>query len=52
MDKESIFRLGLDFKSNIDFDEFVELYDPSTHNHIIKLKFYKADHMYCPYCGL
>ena len=52
MDKESILRLGLDFISNIDLDESDELYDPSTYNHIIKLKLYKDDHMYCPYCGL
>lgn len=51
MDKESILRLGLDFISNIDLDESDELYDPSTYNHIIKLKLYKEDHMYCPHCG-
>lgn len=45
MDKESILRLGLDFISNIDLDEYDELYEPSTHNHIINLKLYKDDHI-------
>ena len=52
MDKESILRLGLDFIKNIDLDKSDELYDPSNNNHIIKLKLYKEDHMYCPHCGL
>ena len=52
MDKESILRLGLGFIPNIDLIESDELYDPSTNNHIIKIKLYKDDHMYCPHCGL
>ena len=52
MDKESIARLGLDFIKNIDFNKSDELFDPSTNNHIIKLKLNKDDHLYCPHCGL
>ena len=52
MDKESIARLGLDWIKNIDLDKSDELYDPSTNNHIIKLKLIKEDNLYCPHCGL
>lgn len=52
MDKESISRLGLDFIKNIDLDKSDELYNPSTNNHIIKLKLIKDDSLYCPRCGL
>lgn len=52
MDKESIARLGLDFIKNIDLDKSDELYDPSTNNHIIKLKLNKENSLYCPHCGL
>ena len=46
MDKESIYRLGLDFIKNIDLDNSDELYDPGTNNHIIKLKLIKDDTLY------
>ena len=52
MDKESILRLGLEFIKSIDLESSDELYDPSTNNHIIKLKLNKDEHMYCPHCGL
>ena len=52
MDKESIARLGLDWIKNIDLEKSDELYNPSTNNHIIKLKLIKDDTLYCPHCGI
>ena len=52
MDKESILKLGLEFIKSIDLESSDELYDPSTNNHIIKLKLNKDDSLYCPHCGL
>ena len=52
MDKESIARLGLDWIKNIDLEKSDELYNPSTNNHIIKLKLIKDDNLYCPHCGI
>ena len=52
MDKESISRLCLDFIKNIDLENSDEIYNPSTNNHIIKLKLNKDDNLSCPHCGL
>ena len=41
MDKESIFRLGLDYIKNIDYDNSTEVYNPTNHNHIIYCKLLK-----------
>ena len=43
MDKESISRLGLDYIKNIDYDNSIEVYNPTNHNHIIYLKLLKDD---------
>ena len=48
MDKESISRLCLDFIKNIDLENSDEIYNPSTNNHIIKLKLNKDDNLPCP----
>ena len=36
---------------NIDLVNSEEIYDPSTNNHIIKLKLFKDANLCCPYCG-
>ena len=51
MDKESIFRLGLDYIKNIDYDNSIEVYNPTNHNHIIYLKLLKDETIICPVCG-
>ena len=49
MDKESIYRLGLDRIKNIDVTETTEMYDPTTCNHTILVKLKKAE--FCKNCG-
>lgn len=51
MDKESIYRLGLDFINNIDVDASDELYNPGNSNHTIILRLIKDDSLSCPHCG-
>lgn len=51
MDKESIYRLGLDHISNIDIELSDEIYDSTTNNHIIIIKLLKDTSLHCPHCG-
>ena len=50
MDKESIYRLGLERIKNIDVTETTEMYNPTTCNHTILVKLKKAE--FCKNCGL
>lgn len=52
MDKESIYRLGLDYIKNIDLEASDEIYNPGNNNHIIILKLLKDKLLSCPYCGI
>ena len=52
MDKESIYRLGLDHIANIDYETVDEAYDRTTGNHTIFLKLIKQTNICCPHCGL
>lgn len=52
MDKESIYRLGLDHIANIDYETADEVYDHTTNNHIIFLKLIKQSNICCPHCGV
>ena len=49
MDIESIHRLGLDRIKNIDIENSIEIYDPTTSNHTILLRLKKAQ--CCVNCG-
>lgn len=51
MDLESIYRLGLDKISNIDYEQSSEIFNPSNNNHIIILKLIKDKKAICPHCG-
>lgn len=51
MDKESIYRLGLEFIKNVDLNNSNEIYNRTNSNHIIVLKLFKDDMLVCPYCG-
>ncbi len=52
MDKESIYRLGLESYTSIDADSSQEMYDPKTNNHIILLKLKKEKYIICLNCGV
>lgn len=52
MDKESIYRLGLELYTSIDFETSEEMYEPKTNNHIILLKLKKEKYIVCPKCGI
>jgi len=52
MDKESMARVGLANINRIDYDSSDEIYDPSTNNHIIKVRLLKDDQISCPFCGV
>lgn len=51
MDKESIYRLGLDHISNIDIRLSDEIYDSTNNNHIIFITLLKDTKLCCPHCG-
>ena len=51
MDKESTYKLGLNYIRNIDYDNSTEVYNPSNHNHIIYLRLLKDETIVCPVCG-
>lgn len=52
LDKESIYRLGLELYTSIDIESSEEIYDPKSNNHIILLKLKKEKYIVCPNCGV
>ena len=52
LDKESIYRLGLELYTSIDIESSEEIYEPKSNNHIILLKLKKEKYIVCPNCGV